>query len=205
VGDRIHIVDDDPGLSASLRMLLESASYRVETYASAREFLAQEFAGAAERSCLITDVQMPDMDGLALQGELVRRGLAIPVIVMTGHADVPRAVKAMKAGAIDFLEKPFEDTALLDSVARALEAASRAGDRTGRAQQARERLASLTERERQVLELLVAGKANKVIAYELAISPRTVELHRARVMDKMAAGNLADLVRLRLAVEDAAG
>jgi two-component system response regulator FixJ len=194
----VYVVDDDPALAASLRLLLEAALYRVETFPSATTFLAHS---VAPNSCLLTDVQMPDMDGLSLQQELVRRKIPIPVIVMTGHADVPRAVRAMKAGAIDFLEKPFDEAALLESIGRALETASRTGDQTGKASAARARLAELTDRERQVLELLVSGKANKVIAYELDISPRTVELHRARVMDKMGAGNLADLVRMRLAVD----
>ncbi len=195
----VYVVDDDPALSASLRLLLEAALYRVETFPSASAFLAH---AVVPTSCLLTDVQMPDMDGFALQQEIVRRKIHIPVIVMTGHADVPRAVRAMKAGAIDFLEKPFDDAALLESIGRALQAASRmGGDQGAQAALARSRLAGLTDRERQVLELLVSGKANKVVAHELDISPRTVELHRARVMDKMGAGNLADLVRMRLAAD----
>ena len=194
----VYVVDDDQALSASLRLLLEASQYLVETFPSARAFLDHDLVANA---CLLTDVQMPDMDGLALQQELAKLNRRIPVVVMTGHADVPRAVRAMKAGAIDFLEKPFNDAALLESIARALAAASRAHGDEELAAQARTRLEGLTERERQVLDLLVNGKSNKVIAYELDISPRTVELHRSRVMDKMRAGNLADLVRLKLAAD----
>ena len=197
-GAIVYIVDDDPALAAALRLLLEAANYRVETFTSAHEFLAHPIVA---NSCLLTDVQMPDMDGLALQEELAQRSVRVPVVIMTGHADVPRAVRAMKAGAIDFLEKPFDEAALLGSIERALQAALRADDQAVKATIARARLDGLTERERQVLELLVSGKANKVIAYELDISPRTVELHRARVMDKMGARSLADLVRMRLAVD----
>jgi two-component system response regulator FixJ len=150
--------------------------------------------------CLIVDVQMPEMDGITLQKELVERRSPLQVIVMTGHADIPIAVGAMKAGAVDFLEKPFDEPVLLQSVRRALDRATSAGDHVKEARGAAARLALLTERERQVLDLIVAGKANKVIAHELSISPRTVEIHRARVMEKMDAGNLADLVRKALSI-----
>lgn len=188
----VYVVDDDPAARDSLALLLQADGLAVECYASAEMFLVQLQPGAG--GCIIADIRMPDMDGLELQEELKRRSSKLPVIIVTGHGDVPLAVRAMKAGAIDFLEKPFEADALLSSVRRAL-AASPAGVRS---EDSAERLALLTDRERQVLELIVEGRANKVIAHELSISPRTVELHRARVMDKMQARNLADLVRLVL-------
>jgi two-component system response regulator FixJ len=181
-----------------LRLLLETSDFRVETFDSASAFLAQPHASHA---CLVTDVRMPGMDGLALQEELTRRSDSIPVVVMTGHGDVPLAVRAMRAGAIDFLEKPFEEDALVASVRRALEQQSQSLGKISAMHAAREQLANLTDRERQVLDLLVLGKPNKVIAYELGISPRTVEIHRARVMEKMCARSLADLVRVSLAAK----
>ncbi len=194
----VFIVDDDPGIRDSLEMLLQTAGYETQAFASATEFLAGNMLNTV--GCLIADVQMPEMDGVTLQKELKSRGSPLQVIVMTGHADIPIAVGAMKAGAVDFLEKPFDDHVLLTSVAKALDRATMAGDHVREARNTSARLALLTERERQVLELIVAGKANKVIAHELSISPRTVEIHRARVMEKMDAGNLADLVRKALAV-----
>jgi two-component system response regulator FixJ len=193
----VNIVDDDPALLDSIKVLVESDGFNVVTFGSARAFLASE--GHKAEACLVADIRMPEMSGLELQEELNTRGSKLPVIIMTGHGDVPLAVRAMKAGAIDFLEKPFEQNALLDSIHRALtkpevDVASR---------QILERMHTLTERERQVLDLLILGKANKVIAYELSISPRTVEIHRARVMDKMAARSLAELVRMVLSVKPA--
>jgi two-component system response regulator FixJ len=195
----VYVVDDDPDVRDSLRLLLEASNIKVETFDTAMTFLAQAHAPNA---CLVTDVRMPGMDGLALQEELARRKEALPVIVMTGHGDVPLAVKAMRAGAIDFLEKPFEEDALVTSVRRALEHRSASLSRSAAAQAAQQQLSLLTDRERQVLDLLVLGKPNKVIAYELDISPRTVEIHRARVMEKMQARSLADLVRVALASKD---
>jgi two-component system response regulator FixJ len=192
----VYIVDDDQDVRDSLRLLLEASDFDVETFESAAAFLGQPHAPHA---CLVTDVRMPGMDGLALQEELTRRSDPIAVVVMTGHGDVPLAVRAMRAGAIDFLEKPFEEEALVASVRRALEQQSQSRGRISAMQAARDQLAHLTDRERQVLNLLVVGKPNKVIAYELDISPRTVEIHRARVMEKMRARSLADLVRVSLA------
>jgi two-component system response regulator FixJ len=192
-GGKIFVVDDDPGIRDSLAMLLASSGYDAKPYPSAAAFLASEAPDAA--GCMVVDVQMPDMNGLALQRELAARRFRLPVIIMTGHGDIPIAVQAMKAGAVDFLEKPFDDGVLLDCVRRALERVSTAEDQSLAARETRRRLEQLTDRERQVLDLIVAGKANKVIAYELSISPRTVEIHRSRVMEKMDAGNLADLVR----------
>jgi two-component system response regulator FixJ len=192
-GGKIFVVDDDPGIRDSLAMLLASSGYEAKPYASAAAFLASEAPDAA--GCMVVDVQMPEMNGLALQQELAARCFRLPVIIMTGHGDIPVAVQAMKAGAVDFLEKPFDDGVLLDCIRRALERGSTADDQALAARETRRRLAQLTDRERQVLDLIVAGKANKVIAYELAISPRTVEIHRSRVMEKMGASNLADLIR----------
>jgi two-component system, LuxR family, response regulator FixJ len=194
----VYIVDDDPDVRDSLRVLLEASDFRVETFDSAVAFLLHPHAAHA---CVVTDVRMPGMDGLALQEELARRSEILPVIVMTGHGDVPLAVRAMRAGAIDFLEKPFEQDALVASVKRALEAQSLSLNRNAAAQAAEQMLSELTERERQVFELLVAGKPNKVVAFELDISPRTVEIHRARVMEKTGARGLAELVRLALAAK----
>jgi len=192
----VYVVDDDADVRDSLRLLLEASDFRVETFDSAAAFLTHPHA---ERACVVTDVRMPGMDGLALQEELAQRNAILPVIIMTGHGDVPLAVRAMRAGAIDFLEKPFEQESLVGSVKRALELQSVSLNRNAAAQAAEEVLSQLTERERQVFELLVAGKPNKVVAFELDISPRTVEIHRARVMEKTGTRSLAELVRLALA------
>jgi len=197
MSDPIIIVDDDADVRDSLRALLESAGYTVQAYESAKQVLAQQ--NLASGGCLVADIRMPDMDGLALQEELIARRVGIPVIIVTGHGDVPLAVKAMKAGAIDFIEKPFDDELLLESVKRALALSGDSRSQALLAQSAETRIAQLTPRERQVLEHLVAGHANKVIAFELDISPRTVEIHRAHLMEKMQARSLSDLVRLALA------
>jgi two-component system, LuxR family, response regulator FixJ len=195
---RIFIVDDDEAIRDSLRLLLQTAGFgNVIAYASAREFLAQ--AAPAMGECLLLDVRMPDMDGLELQQELNRRGVRLPVVIMTGHADVPIAVRAMKAGASDFIEKPFSDDLLLDCVRRALQHAAEASRESAAAEETKRRLESLTPRERQVLDGMVTGRPNKLIAFDLGISPRTVEIHRARVMEKMQARSLSALVRMALA------
>ena len=194
----ICIVDDDNSVRDSLRELLESSGYAVEDYNSAIRFLASD---AVTRSqCLIADVRMPEMDGMALQRELTRRGHKLPVIVVTGHGDVPLAVRALKAGAADFLEKPFNDEALLASIRSAIVIAESAPKTGTDAAIITERMNTLTEREHEVLDLLVLGHANKVVAQKLAISFRTVEIHRARVLSKMEARSVAELVRLVLAV-----
>lgn len=194
--ETIFVIDDDVSVRDSMRALLESAGYKVKDYPSAIAFLASP---PPRGGCLISDIRMPEMDGLALQEEIARRGLATPVIIMTGHGDVPLAVRAMKAGALDFIEKPFDDEAMLGSVRRALEVGRRTHDQLAEARAAQELLALLTPRERHVLDQLVAGRSNKVAAYELGISPRTIEIHRARIMDKMNARSLSDLVRTALA------
>ncbi|HUD51374.1 response regulator FixJ [Parvibaculum sp.] len=192
----VFIVDDDADVRDSLRALLESAGFEVEDYDSAMGFLGGMSSGRG--SCLVADIRMPDMDGLTLQEELVKRQADLPVIIVTGHGDVPLAVRAMKAGAIDFIEKPYDDELLLSSVRRAREQSLNRQAKSSNAKEAETRVASLTAREREVLEHLVAGQPNKVIAHELGISPRTVEIHRAHLMEKMQARSLSDLVRLAL-------
>jgi two-component system response regulator FixJ len=194
----IYIVDDDPDVRDSLRILLESVEYAVKDFGSAKAFLGET---ALTGVCLIADIRMPEMDGLELQEELVRRKVGIPVIVITGHGDVPLAVRAMKAGAIDFIEKPFDDEALLASIRRAIEIGLQQRTREAEAAAAEKLLALLTPRERNVLDQLVIGRSNKVAAFELGISPRTVEIHRAHIMDKMNARSLSDLVRISLAAQ----
>jgi len=193
----VFVVDDDADVRDSLCALLEASGFRALAFDGPKTFLASDAPKRA--GCLIADIRMPDMDGLALQQELARRGAQLAVIIITGHGDVPLAVRAMKAGAIDFIEKPFDDAILLASVRRALTTGQRAREDAALANKARDRLAGLTPRERQVLELLVAGKQNKAIARELSISPRTIEIHRAHLMDKMQASSLSELVRLAIA------
>lgn len=198
VGEAVYIVDDDSAVRDSLRMLLESSDYAVRSFDTARSFLSDADLG---HGCLVVDIRMPGMSGLELQEELVRRDVALPVIVITGHGDVPLAVRAMTAGAVDFIEKPFDDQRMLDSVARALQIGGQKRGRAGEAQAARELLALLTPRETEVLVQLVKGQSNKIVAHELGISPRTVEIHRASIMDKLKARNLSDIVRTALAAE----
>jgi two-component system response regulator FixJ len=199
----VHVVDDDTEVRQSLSFLLATAGLAVRLYESATAFLN----GAKERpsGCILTDVRMPGIDGIEFLRRLKARGFTLPVIVMTGHADVALAVEAMKEGATDFIEKPFDDDLLIGAIRSALEAHERAARQRGQSAEIEARLDSLSERERQVLEGLVAGKANKVIAYDLGISPRTVEIYRANVMSKMQAGSLSELVRMTLLVGTGAG
>jgi two-component system, LuxR family, response regulator FixJ len=192
----VFVVDDDADVCDSLQVLLEAADFKVRSFSSAKAFLDDE---DARHGCLIADIRMPDMSGLELQEEIIRRRMELAVIVMTGHGDVPLAVRAMKAGAIDFLEKPFDDETMLASVRRALVAGSQARSRSAETRAARDLLATLTPRERSVLDKLVQGRSNKITAHDLGISPRTVEIHRAHIMDKMNARSLSDLVRISLA------
>ncbi|HYL32875.1 MAG TPA: response regulator [Stellaceae bacterium] len=189
----IFILDDDDAVRDSLSMLIESAGYKAEAFASCREFLARP--PFPPRACLLLDVHMPEMSGLQLQDEMARRDLKLPVIVMTGQADVPIAVRAMKAGARDFIEKPFSDEVILDSIRNAMASPAK----TASDPVIVKCIAELTPREHDVMLQMVAGNPNKVTAYNLGISPRTVEIHRARVMEKMTARSLSELVRMALA------
>ncbi len=192
----IHVVDDDAAVRDSLRLLLESSGLTVRTYSGARLFLTE---ANDSLGCVLTDVRMPEMDGLELQQRLKERGLRLPVIVMTGQGDIPIAVRAMKAGAVDFLEKPFTEKDLLGAIHRALDESARREALEQKAGEAHHRLAALTPREREVLELLVGGLSTKAIANALGASPRTIEVHRARVFEKLQVHSLPELVRLAMA------
>ena len=197
-GDRlVYVVDDDEAVRESLAALLEAKSFTVRTFAGARAFLAA--AATLRPGCLVSDIQMPEMDGFELQRRLVERDFNFPLIVITGHGDIPLAVRAMKEGAVDFIEKPFAAEAILAGVEAAVARLADSGDKDSAAAVAQARLQLLTLREREVLLGLLAGLPNKSIAYDLAISPRTVEIHRARVMDKMGARSLSELIRMSLA------
>ena len=194
--DVVHVIDDDEAVRQSLKFLLESASIGVETHASATEFL--RLLPEMEQACVITDVRMPNISGIDLLRRLRELKRGIPVIVITGHGDVALAVEAMKIGAADFLEKPFDDEALLASVRSAINSHGREQQRHNERGEVEGRLATLSKRERDVLDGLVAGLANKQIAFELGISPRTIEIYRANLMTKMQAASLSDLVRMAL-------
>ena len=192
----VHVIDDDAAVRQSLAFLLKTAGFAVHLHHSATAFL--EVLPVAQAGCIVTDVRMPEIDGLELQRRLRARKVAVPVIVITGHGDIALAVKAMKAGAADFIEKPFDDEVLLGAIRSALaRRAQNTRDQT-RVAEIRARLERLTARERDVLDRLVAGKPNKIIARELGISPRTVEVYRANVMTKMQAESLSELVRIML-------
>ena len=196
----VFIVDDDAAMRDALHTLLNSVGMKTALYASADEFLAGY--RPAQPGCLVLDVRMPGMNGLELQNQLAEKGLDLPVIIITGHGDIPMAVQAMRAGAVDFLEKPFREQDLLYRLREAIERDARTRrERSDKAEVAA-RLASLTSREREILDQVVAGKHNKAIASELAISHKTVEFHRAKIMDKMEADSVAELVRIVLAAGD---
>ena len=192
----VHVIDDDAEVRQSLAFLLGTAGLAVRIHDSALAFL--EIAPDVKDGCVVTDIRMPGMDGLEMQRRLRELKIRLPVIVMTGHGDVPLAVEAMKAGAIDFIEKPFEDETLLSAIRSALVRQAADSDRDAHAAAIQERIGRLSEREREVLDRLVSGKANKIIAYELGISARTVEVYRANVMTKMQADSLSELVRMAL-------
>ncbi|HEV2558149.1 MAG TPA: response regulator FixJ [Microvirga sp.] len=194
----VHVVDDDLAVRQSLAFLLASDGLPVRLHESASAFL--DAVVEAPAGCIVTDVRMPGIDGITFLRRLKERGFALPVIVMTGHADVPLAVEAMKEGAVDFVEKPFDDELFLAAVRSALSRQAESVEQDAHAAEIRARIDELSEREAQVLDGLVAGKANKVIAYDLGISPRTVEIYRANVMTKMQAGSLSELVRMALQV-----
>ncbi len=194
--DIVHVIDDDADVRQSLAFLLSTVGLAVRVHESASAFL--EILPEIQEGCIVTDVRMPGVDGIELQRRLAGAGVKLPVIVMTGHGDIALAVEAMKAGAVDFIEKPFDDDVLIAAIKSAL--ARRAGDRqrTARVAEVRERLNLLSERERQVMDGLIAGKPNKIIAHDLGISARTVEIYRANVMAKMQADSLSSLVRMAL-------
>jgi two-component system, LuxR family, response regulator FixJ len=192
----VHVIDDDEAVRRSLDFLLRSARFKTRTYENALSFL--NALPDIPSGCIVTDVKMPEMSGVELLRYLRQKNLRMPVIIITGHADVPMAVEAMKSGASDFLEKPFDDEVLLNAVRSALAAVENASQREIERAELQQRFASLSRREREVLEGLVAGKPNKTIAYELGISPRTVEIYRANVMTKMRAVSLSELVRMTL-------
>lgn len=190
----VHVVDDDPAVRLSLERLLDAAGFHVVSYQSPAAFL--NAASGLSAGCVLLDIRMPGVDGLEVQARLNRLRVNLPVIVMTGHGDVPSAVRAMKAGAVDFLEKPFDDETLLNAIGGAFAKASRliGGDRE--AVRAAQRIATLSPREREVLDALLAGRPNKVIAFDLNISVRTVEVHRARMMERLGTKQFADAIRL---------
>jgi two-component system, LuxR family, response regulator FixJ len=195
----VFVVDDDEGVRKSLRFLLQSVRLATCALASAREFL--DTYKPSQAGCLVLDVRMPGMSGLELQQQLNLRGAVIPVIFMTGHGDIPMAVEAMQQGAFDFLQKPFRDQDLIDRIKRALEHDARNRVSLEQHSKIRERLGSLTPREREVMALMTRGKLNKVMAAELGVSRRTIEIHRERVMEKSGADSLAQLVRMVLDLE----
>jgi len=197
----VFIVDDDDGVRASVRILLKSVGLPATPFSSAQEFLASY--PPSQPGCLVLDIRMPGMSGLELQQQLNLRGAVIPVIFISGHADIPMAVEAMQHGAFDFLQKPFRDQDLIDRVQRALASDRKNRDALEEHERIRERLKSLTSREHEVLQLMARGKPNKVMAADLGLSQRTVEIHRAHVMEKMEAGSVAQLVRMVMDIEHA--
>jgi two-component system, LuxR family, response regulator FixJ len=195
----VFIVDDDEAVCGSIKLLLKTLGLATQAFASAQEFLATFDEGRA--GCLVLDIRMPGMSGLELQEELNARGAMLPIIFITGHGDVPMAVEAMQRGAMDFLQKPFRDQDLLDRITKALEKDRAGRDMLGNRERIGMRIATLTPREREVMALVTQGKANKVIAADLNLSQRTVEIHRAHVMEKMGANSLAHLVRMVIEVQ----
>ena len=189
----VYVVDDDDAIRDSLRLLLRSVGLQSEVFATAADFLKS--LDPSRHGCLLADIRMPGMSGLELQEELSRRHTKIPTIFITGHGDVPMAVNAIRAGAIDFIQKPFRDQDLIDRIHEALELEAELSESRLAEQSIRERIASLTPREHEVMRKVVDGCANKVIALDLGVSQRTIELHRARVMHKMGVRSLADLVK----------
>jgi two-component system, LuxR family, response regulator FixJ len=192
----VMVVDDDSGVRNAMRALLKSVGLNSTLYASAQEFLGAY--DPHQPGCLLLDIRMPGMSGMDLQQELNLRGAVVPVIFMSGHADIPMAVEAMQHGAFDFLQKPFRDQDLLDRIQRAIARDAERRSALGERERIRARVDSVTDREREVLDLLTLGKQNKQIAQELGVSPRTIEIHRARVMEKMEAESVAELVRMML-------
>jgi FixJ family two-component response regulator len=199
----VMVVDDDTGVRNAMRALLKSVGLENALYASAQEFLATY--QPTQPGCLLLDIRMPGMSGLELQQQLNLRGAVIPVIFMTGHGDIPMAVEAMQHGAFDFLQKPFRDQDLLDRIQRALVKDGELRKSLGEHSRIKTHLDTLTPREREVLDLMIQGKQNKAIGQDLGVSPRTIEIHRARVMEKMGAQSVAELVRMMLDLAHGAG
>ena len=191
----VFLVDDDASVRRALARLIKSAGHQVQTFASAREFLATKACGE-EAACLVLDVRMPDLTGIDLQRELQTLNRNVPIVFITGHGDIPMSVKAMKAGAVDFLPKPVKDTVLLRAIEQALARAARARAERNELEDIQRRVEKLTPREREVMVLVVRGLLNKQIAFELGTVEKTIKVHRARVMEKMQVDSLADLVRL---------
>ena len=192
----VFIVDDDPAIRFAMQALMDSVHIPHEIFGSGDEFLENVAEGRA--GCLVLDIRMPGLGGLELQEELLKRGSTLPIIFITGHGDVPMAVEAMQKGAVDFIQKPFRDQELLDRIRQALRTDQERRHEQQQHAAVADRLARLTNQEREVFDLVVTGKPNKVIAYELGVSQRTVEIHRARVMEKMQARSLADLVKMHM-------
>ncbi len=194
----VFIVDDDSAIRFAMQALLDSVDIEHEIFASANEFLDKNTE--QRPGCLVLDIRMPGLGGLELQEELIRRGNTLPIIFITGHGDVPMAVEAMQKGAVDFIQKPFRDQELLDRIREALATDEERREVQERHSEVAKKLATLTNREQEVFNLVVTGKPNKVIAYDLGVSQRTVEIHRARVMEKMQARSLADLVKMHMTI-----
>ena len=192
----VFVVDDDEAMRESLKYLIESVGHQVQTFSSANAFLESSYPGRS--GCLLLDVRMPGMSGLELQDRLINDQIALPIIIITGHGDVPMAVRAMQSGAFDFIEKPFNHQLLLDSIHRALEQDSIQRSEQAERAEIASRLALLTPREHEVMEMVVGGQPNKVIASQLGVSAKTVEAHRAKVMEKMQAKSLPQLVRMAI-------
>jgi two-component system response regulator FixJ len=196
----VHLVDDDEAIRRSVGFMLKTSGFTVKTYESGIELM--KAAGGLETGCILLDIRMPGMDGLEVQKALRDKGVGLPVIIMTGHGDVSLAVQAMKAGAVDFIEKPFEKAVLLSAIEHSMERLKRSAANQDRAGEAVVRLQALTPREREVLDGLAKGLPNKTIAYDLGISPRTVEIHRANVMTKLGVRSLSEALRIAFAAQD---
>lgn len=199
-GRLVHLVDDDESIRRSVGFMLKTSGFRVQSHGSGTELL--KAARTLDPGCILLDIRMPGMDGLEVQHALKEAGVSLPVIIMTGHGDVPLSVKAMKAGAVDFIEKPFEKAALLSALEQGFSSLQRSEDKRARAKDASVRLQVLTPREREVLDGLAEGLPNKTIAYDLGISPRTVEIHRANLMTKLDVRSLSEALRLAFAAQE---
>jgi two-component system response regulator FixJ len=196
----VHLVDDDEAIRRSVGFMLKTSGFQVRSYESGVELLKS--ASMLEPGCILLDIRMPGMDGIEVQSALREKGLTLPVIIMTGHGDVTLAVQAMKAGAVDFIEKPFEKAVLLSAIEHGIDRLKRSAAEVERADEAAVRLQALTPREREVLDGLARGLPNKTIAYDLGISPRTVEIHRANLMSKLGVKSLSEALRIAFAAQD---